>query len=446
MKQSEFKKRRKLLMQRVGKGNIALISSADVRIRNRDVDYPFRQDSDFYYLTGFNEPDALAVFIPGREQGEYILFCREFDKKKALWEGAHSGLEGATKHYAADDSFPIDDVDEILSGMLENQNKVFYPMGRDSDLDHSLQAWIKHIRSQSRSGVVAPAEIASIEPILHEMRLFKSSAELDLMRLAADVTAQAHVKAMQFCKAGRYEYQIEADIVHHFMQSGLRAVAYPSIVAGGKNACVLHYTANSDKLKNGDLLLIDAGAECDHYAADITRTFPISGKFTEPQAQLYQLVLDAQLAAIEQLQPNTPWNAAHDASVEVMTKGLVKLGLLKGSVKKLIKDEKYKQFYMHRIGHWLGMDVHDVGDYKLNQEWRTLQAGMVLTVEPGLYISENCKTVDVKWRGIGIRIEDDVLITKTGHEILTDGVPKTIVDIEALMARNQREIGGESGL
>jgi Xaa-Pro aminopeptidase len=446
MKQSEFKKRRKLLMQRVGKGNIALISSADVRIRNRDVDYPFRQDSDFYYLTGFNEPDALAVFIPGREQGEYILFCREFDKKKALWEGAHSGLEGATKHYAADDSFPIDDVDEILSGMLENQNKVFYPMGRDSDLDHSLQAWIKHIRSQSRSGVVAPAEIASIEPILHEMRLFKSSAELDLMRLAADVTAQAHVKAMQLCRAGRFEYQVEADIVHHFMQSGLRAVAYPSIVAGGKNACVLHYTANSDKLKNGDLLLIDAGAECDHYAADITRTFPISGKFTEPQAQLYQLVLDAQLAAIEQLQPNTPWNAAHDASVEVMTKGLVKLGLLKGSVKKLIKDEKYKQFYMHRIGHWLGMDVHDVGDYKLNQEWRTLQAGMVLTVEPGLYISENCKTVDVKWRGIGIRIEDDVLITKTGHEILTDGVPKTIVDIEALMARNQREIGGESGL
>ncbi len=446
MKQSEFKKRRKLLMQRVGKGNIALISSADVRIRNRDVDYPFRQDSDFYYLTGFNEPDALAVFIPGREQGEYILFCREFDKKKALWEGAHSGLEGATKYYAADDSFPIDDVDEILSGMLENQNKVFYPMGRDSDLDHSLQAWIKHIRSQSRSGVIAPAEIASIEPILHEMRLFKSSAELELMRRAANVTAQAHVKAMQLCKAGRYEYQIEADIVHHFMQAGLRAVAYPSIVAGGKNACVLHYTANSDKLKNGDLLLIDAGAECDHYAADITRTFPISGKFTEPQAQLYQLVLDAQFAAIEQLQPNTPWNAAHDASVEVMTKGLVKLGLLKGSVKKLIKDEKYKQFYMHRIGHWLGMDVHDVGDYKLNQEWRTLQAGMVLTVEPGLYISENCKTVDAKWRGIGIRIEDDVLITKTGHEILTDGVPKTIVDIEALMARNQREIGGESGL
>ncbi len=440
MKQTEFKKRRKQLMQRVGKGNIALIGSANVHTRNRDVDYPFRQDSDFYYLTGFNEPDGLAVFIPGREQGEYILFCREFDEKKALWEGAHAGLEGATKHYAADDSFPIDDVDDILSGMLENKTKVFYPMGRDSDLDHSLQEWIKHIRNQSRSGVVAPAELASLEPILHEMRLFKSATELKLMRRAAEVSAEAHVKAMQLCRAGRYEYQVEADVVHHFMQSGLRAVAYPSIVAAGKNACTLHYTDNKDKLKNGDLLLIDAGAECDHYAADITRTFPISGKFSIAQAQLYQLVLDVQLAAIEQIKPDIPWNAAHDASVEVMTKGLVKLGLLTGNVKKLIKAEKYKQFYMHRIGHWLGMDVHDVGDYKLNQEWRTLQPGMVLTVEPGLYIPENCKTVEAKWRGIGIRIEDDVLVTKTGHEILTNGVPKTIADIEALMAR---EIGSE---
>ncbi len=434
MNQSEFKKRRKQLMQRIGKGNIALISSAGVRVRNRDVDYPFRQDSDFYYLTGFNEPDALAVFIPGRAQGEYILFCREFDEKKALWEGAHAGLEGAITHFGADDSFPIDDIDDIVSGMLENKTKVFYPMGRDTDLDHSLQEWIRHIRSQSRSGVVAPAELASIEPILHEMRLFKSPAELKLMRYAAQVSAKAHVKAMQLCAAGRYEYQVEADIVHHFMQSGLRHVAYPSIVASGKNACTLHYTENNEKLKNGDLLLIDAGAECDHYAADITRTFPVSGKFSEPQALLYQLVLDAQLAAIEQIKPNVPWNAAHDASVEVLTKGLVKLGLLKGNVSKLIKNEKYKPFYMHRIGHWLGMDVHDVGDYKVNQEWRLLQAGMVLTVEPGLYIPENCKAVDKKWRGIGIRIEDDVLVTKEGHEILTHEVPKTIIEIEALMA------------
>jgi len=433
MKQSEFKKRRKQLMQRIGKGNIALIGSASTRTRNRDVDYPFRQDSDFYYLTGFNEPEALAVFIPGREQGEYLLFCREFDEKKALWEGAHAGLEGATKHFEADDAFPIDDLNDILPGLLENKTKVFYPMGRDSDLDHSLLEWIKHIRSQSRNGAVAPGELVSLEHILHEMRLFKSTAELKLMRRAAEVSAAAHASAMQKCKPGLYEYQIEAELLYHFAQNGLRAVAYPSIVAAGKNACVLHYTENTDKIKSGDLLLIDAGAECDHYAADITRTFPISGWFTEPQKQLYQLVLDAQTAALEQIKPGVPWNLAHEASVEVLTKGLVALGLLKGKVSKLIKDEKYKQFYMHRIGHWLGMDVHDVGDYKINQEWRLLEPGMVLTVEPGLYIPVDCKTVDAKWRGIGIRIEDDVLVTAQGHEVLTGGVPKTIADIEALM-------------
>ena len=436
MKQSEFKKRRKQLMQRVGEGNIALIGSASMHTRNRDVNYPFRQDSDFYYLTGFNEPDALAVFVPGRAQGEYILFCREFDAKKALWEGAHSGLEGATTHYDADDAFPIDDLDDILPGLLENKTKVFYPMGCNLELDHNLLEWINHIRNQSRSGIIAPGELVSLALILHEMRLFKSAEELKLMCRAAEVSAHAHVRAMKACKAGLYEYQIEAELIHHFIDNGLRAVAYPSIVAGGKNACTLHYTENNSKLKNGDLLLIDAGAECDHYAADITRTFPISGRFNEAQKQLYQLVLNAQTAALEQIKPGLPWNLAHDASVEVLTQGLLDLGLLKGKLKKLIKDEKYKQFYMHRIGHWLGMDVHDVGDYKIKQEWRLLEAGMVLTVEPGLYIPVDCKSVDEKWRGIGIRIEDDVLVTPTGHEILTSGVPKSIADIEALMQAN----------
>ncbi|MGR9085535.1 MAG: Xaa-Pro aminopeptidase [Gammaproteobacteria bacterium] len=433
MKQSEFKKRRRQLMQRVGKGNIALVASASTRIRNRDVHYPFRQDSDFYYLTGFNEPDSLAVFIPGREQGEYILFCREYDETKALWEGAHAGLEGATKHYEADDSFPIDDLDEILPGMLENKNKVYYPMGRNSELDHSLLDWINHIRSQSRSGVLAPGELVSLEHILHEMRLFKSRDELKLMRRAAEVSAAGHIRAMQRCRAGMYEYQVEAELLYHFVQEGMRAVAYPSIVAGGRNACVLHYTENSAKLKNGDLLLIDAGAECDHYAADITRTFPVSGRFTEPQKLLYQLVLDAQLAAIDQIRPGLPWNLAHEVAVEVLTRGLVSLGLLKGKVKKLIKDEKYKQFFMHRIGHWLGMDVHDVGDYKVDGEWRLLEPGMVLTVEPGLYIPFDCQSVDEKWRGIGIRIEDDILVTENGSDCLTSAVPKAIPEIEALM-------------
>lgn len=433
MKQSEFKKRRKHLINRIGVGNIALISSASMRTRNRDVDYPFRQDSDFFYLTGFNEPDALAVFIPGREQGEYILFCREFDETKALWEGAHAGLEGATKHFEADDAFPINDLDDILPGLLENKTKVFYPMGRNSELDSNLLEWINHIRNQSRSGVITPTELISIDVIVHEMRLFKSTAELKLMRRAAEISASGHVKAMQNCKPGLYEYQVEAELIYHFNQNGLRNVAYPSIVATGKNACTLHYIENNAKLKDGDLLLIDAGAECDHYAADITRTFPVSGRFTEPQKQLYQLVLDAQLAALEQIKPGLLWNQAHDASVEVLTKGLVELGLLKGKINKLIKDEKYKQFYMHRIGHWLGMDVHDVGDYKINQAWRTLEPGMVLTVEPGLYIPANCKTVEAKWRGIGIRIEDDILVTATGHEVLTASVPKSIQEIEALM-------------
>lgn len=433
MKRTEFKRRRNQLMEHIGAGNIAIIGSASTRTRNRDVDYPFRQDSDFYYLTGFNEPDALAVFLPGRKQGEYILFCREYDEKKALWEGAHAGLEGATGDYGADDSFPIDDLDDILPGMLENKEKVFYPMGRDSDLDHHLMEWVNHIRNQSREGISAPVEFVSIEHILHEMRLFKSSAEIRLMKQAAEVSARAHIRAMQTCSAGMYEYQVEAEIIHEFIREGLRAVAYPSIVAGGKNACVLHYTENSMKLNQGDLILIDAGAECDHYAADITRTFPVSGRFSPPQKQLYQLVLDAQLAAIEQVKPGVPWNMAHEAAVEVLTRGLVELGLLTGRVEELIENEHYKQFYMHRIGHWLGMDVHDVGDYKVDEQWRILEPGMVLTIEPGLYIPADCSTVDECWRGTGIRIEDDVLVTDHGYEVLTRCLPKTIDEIEAIM-------------
>ncbi|MDQ7089386.1 MAG: Xaa-Pro aminopeptidase [Methylococcales bacterium] len=433
MKQTEFEKRRKNMMAQIGHGNIGLIPSATDSARNRDVDYPFRQDSDFYYLTGFNESGALAVFLPGREQGEYILFCREFDEKKKLWEGAHSGLEGATLHYGADDSFPIDDLNDILPSMLENKGKVFYPMGRDSELDHHLLEWINHLKMKSRNGASAPGELVSLEHILHEMRLFKSAAELKLMRKAAQISAQAHIRAMKTCKVGLYEYQIEAEIIYELMQSGLRAVAYPSIVAGGKNACILHYINNESKLRKNDLLLIDAGGECDHYAADITRTFPVSGKFSLAQKQLYQLVLDVQLAAIERIKPGVSWNDIHQMSIRMMTVGLIELGLLKGNIDTLIKDEKYKEFYMHRLGHWLGMDVHDVGDYKIDDEWRVLEEGMVLTVEPGVYVQADCDTVAAKWRGIGIRIEDDILVTKQGYEVLSADAPKTIAEIETLM-------------
>ena len=306
-------------------------------------------------------------------------------------------------------------------------------MGRDPEMDQRLMEWVNQLRQRSRGGVHAPVEFVSLEHLLHEMRLQKSAAEIQLMRQAAKVSAQAHIRAMQTCRPGLHEYHIEAELLHEFMRSGLRFPAYPPIVAGGKNACILHYTDNADELKEGDLLLIDAGAEHQYYAADVTRTFPVSGRFSEPQRAIYQLVLDAQQAAIKKVRPGARWNEPHDTAVRVLTKGLVKLGLLRGPVPKLIKDEAYKTFYMHKTGHWLGMDVHDVGEYKEGNQWRRLEPGMVLTVEPGLYIPESCKRVAKKWRGIGVRIEDDVLVTKDGCEVLSAGVPSTIDEIEQLM-------------
>ena len=433
MNQEEFKRRRRFMMEEMGEGNIAIVAGATEKNRNRDVDYPFRQDSDFYYLTGFAEPNSVAVFIPGRLQGEYLLFCSEFDAQKALWEGAHAGLEGAVKDYGADDAFPIEDLDDILPGLLENKARVFYPMGRDSELNHHILEWVNTLREKSRSGIQVPGEFVSLEHVLHEMRLFKSAQELTWMRQAAEISTKAHKRAMRSCQSCQYEFQIEAELIHEFMFHGLRSPAYPSIVASGANACVLHYTENSSRLQAGDLLLIDAGAECNYYPADITRTFPVSGRFSQPQKLLYQLVLDAQLAAIEQVKPGIPWNYSHDIAIEVLTKGLVDLGILSGAIAELIEEEAYKPYYMHRIGHWLGLDVHDVGDYKLDGQWRVLESGMVLTIEPGLYIPQEDTSVAPQWRGIGIRIEDDVLVTENGCEVLTDAAPKSIQEIEALM-------------
>jgi Xaa-Pro aminopeptidase len=431
---SEFRRRRKELIRMVGTGNIAVIASAPVSQRNRDIEYPYRQDSDFYYLTGFEESDALAVFVPGRRPAEYILFCREMDETMALWTGRNAGLKGAREEFGADDAFPIDDVDDILPGLMENREKVFYPMGRDNHLDQQLLDCVRQLRDQVRNGVSAPMEFVSLEQLLHEMRLYKSPAEQKLMRKAAQVSAKAHVRAMQATRPGLYEYQVEAELMHEFTSNGMRFPAYPSIVAGGNNACVLHYTENRDPLQEGSLLLIDAGAEHQNYAADITRTFPVSGRFSEAQRALYQVVLDAQLAAIEQVRPGSHWNDPHDAAVRVLTRGLIELGLLQGRLASLIKNESYKKFYMHRTGHWLGMDVHDVGDYKVDGKWRLLEPGMVLTVEPGLYVAADCQDVDERWRGIGIRIEDDVLVTQDGCEVLSANVPKTVSEIEQLMA------------
>ena len=431
--QKEYARRRKQFLRMVGVGNIAVIASASVCQRNADVEFAFRQNSDFYYLSGFDEPEAVIVFVPGRKQGEYVLFCREYDETTALWVGASVGLNGAVQQYSVDDAFPIDDIDDILPGLLENKNRLYFPMGTQPSFDQKLMDWSQEVRNRSRTGVSAPAEFISSDHLLHEMRLIKSAQEIKQMKKAAKISVAAHIKAMQCTQAGMFEYQVDAEIKHTFMTHGAQSEAYPAIVGGGDNGCVLHYTQNNSVLNDGDLLLIDAGCEWDKYAADITRTFPVNGVFSESQKALYQLVLDAQYAAIEQVKPGNHWNDPHEAAVEVLTKGLLELGILKGCLSTLIENEAYKPYYMHRTGHWLGLDVHDVGDYKIDGEWRLLEPGMVLTVEPGLYIQPTATEVEAQWRGIGIRIEDDVVVTKAGCDVLTDAASKEILDIEELM-------------
>ncbi|GMQ90022.1 MAG: Xaa-Pro aminopeptidase [Gammaproteobacteria bacterium] len=429
-----FEKRRREVMHEMG-GGVAILPTAPTRSRNRDVDFPFRPDSDFYYLTQFPEPDAVAVLVPGRAHGEYILFCREKDREKELWDGRRAGLEGAREIYGADDAFPINDIDEILPALLENCEKVFYSMGRDQEFDARLMGWVNEIRAKVRAGVKAPGEFVDLNHILHEMRLYKRTEEIRLMKRAAKVSTRAHKRAMQACRPGMMEYELEAELIYEFTRGGSPAPAYPPIVGGGANSCVLHYTQNNGELNDGDVVLVDAGAEIDCYAADITRTFPVNGKFSGEQRAVYEVVLAAQLAAIEQVKPGRQWNHPHETAVRVLTEGLVELGLLAGDVDELIREERYKRFFMHRTGHWLGMDVHDVGDYKVDDVWRLLEAGIVMTVEPGLYIAADSEGVDPRWWNIGVRIEDDVLVTREGNEVLSRDVPKQLDEIEALMKR-----------
>ncbi len=412
---------------------IAIIPTAPVRNRNRDVEYPYRPDSDFYYLTGFHEPEAVAVLVPGRPQGEYVLFCREKHPEQEQWNGARAGLEGACDQFGADDAFPISDIDDILPGMMETRSEVYYSMGYYPEFDQHMLTWLNKIRTRSRAGVSAPAQFVALDHILHDMRLFKSKAEIKVMSNAMAISAKAHRRAMSVCRPGMTEYQVEAELLHEFIHAGGRNVAYPPIVASGANSCVLHYIENTKRLDDGDMLLIDAGVELDYYASDITRTFPVNGKFTREQRAIYELVLESQNAAIAQVRPGNHWNDPHEAAVRVLTEGLVDLGLLKGRAGTLIKKEAYKKFYMHRTGHWLGMDVHDVGDYKIDGEWRVLEPGMVMTIEPGLYIKGGDRNVPKKWWNIGVRIEDDVQVTKDGFEVLTKAAPKTVDEIETLV-------------
>lgn len=436
---SEYARRRKALMAQMEPNSIAILPAAPVYIRNRDVEHVYRQDSDFQYLTGFPEPEAVMALIPGREHGEYVLFCRERDPERELWDGLRAGQDGAISQFGADDAFPIGDIDDILPGLIEGRERVYYAIGSNQEFDHRLMEWVNHIRAKARQGAMPPNEFVALNHLLHDMRLYKSAAEVKVMKEAAEISARAHIRAMQASRAGLFEYHLEAELDYEFRKGGAKMPAYGSIVAAGRNACILHYRENDAVLKDGDLVLIDAGCEIDCYASDITRTFPVSGRFSPEQKAIYELVLKANEEAFKFIAPGRHWNEAHEATVRVITAGLVDLGLLEGDVDELIASEAYKPFYMHRAGHWLGMDVHDVGDYKVGGQWRVLEVGMAMTVEPGIYIAPDNDKVAKKWRGIGVRIEDDVVVTKKGCEILTNGVPKTVSEIEALMAAARTE-------
>lgn len=428
---AEFARRRQRLIEGLPPNSLAIVPAAREQLRSRDTYFPFRQDSDFLYLTGFSEPESLLVLVPGRGAGETLLFCRERDTEKELWDGPRLGPERAAQHCGLCDAFPIGDLDDILPGLLEGRDFIYYTMGRFPQLDRRLQGYLKAI--EGAPGSSGTPEMVSLDPLLHDLRLFKSAAEIRLMARAAEISAEGHRRAMQRCRPGMYEYQLEAELLYSFATAGAREPAYPSIVGSGRNALVMHYIANSAQLKNGDLVLIDAGCEYRGYASDITRTFPVSGRFSGPQKAVYEIVLASQQAAIDSIAPGSDWDQPHLASVEVIVRGLKDLGLLSGNVDGLIESGAYRRFYMHRVGHWLGMDVHDVGDYRVHGQWRQLEAGMVMTVEPGIYIGEGDAAVPEKFRGIGVRIEDDVALLKNGVQILSAAAPKTVADIEYLM-------------
>lgn len=432
----EYARRRRELMALMGDDSIAIVPAACRVARNRNAHYPFRQDSDFHYLSGFDEADAVLVLVPGRHHGEYLLFCRERDPEREAWEGPSAGPEGACERFGADDAFPIGDLDDILPGLIEGRERLYYAMGRQPDFDRRLMNWINGIRARTLSGADPPGEFLDLDHLLHELRLFKSAAELRLMRHAAVISAAAHLRVMRACRQGMFEYELEAELLHEFLRRGARSPAYGSIVAGGVNGCIMHYVANDAVLRDGDLLLVDAGCEFESYAADISRTFPVNGRFSATQQALYEVVLAAQLAAIRVIAPGRHWNEPHDEAVRVITEGLRDLGLLDGELRELIEREAWRRFYKQRTGHWLGLDVHDVGDYRVGGEWRVLEPGMVLTVEPGIYVAADAGDVAPRWRGVAIRIEDDVAVSRGGHEVLSKDAPKTVAEIVHAMAGN----------
>ena len=422
--------RRRRLLQAMGAG-VAVVPTAPERTRNRDSQYPYRFDSYFYYLSGFPEPEAVLLLVAG-ESPRSILFCRDKHEEREIWDGLRYGPKAAGERFGFDEARAIERLDEDLPALLADQPTLFYAPGAEADWDARVMRWLNAVRAQARTGVSAPAQICDLRSLLDEMRLAKDAAELATMRRAAEISAGAHQRAMRAARPGRFEYELEAELMHEFRRHGAQFPAYWPIVAGGANACVLHYRDNDARLRDGDLLLIDAGCELDGYAADITRTFPVNGRYTGTQRAAYELVLAAQSAAIAQVRAGNPWIAPHDAAVRVLAQGMLDLGLLKGSLDATLEKETYRRFYMHRTGHWLGLDVHDAGDYKHGGDWRALAPGMTLTVEPGIYIRA-ADDVPADFHNIGIRIEDDVLVTEGDCEVLTRAASKSVADIEALM-------------
>jgi Xaa-Pro aminopeptidase len=435
IKAAEYAKRRKAIMDQVGQDSVVILTASHTQFRNHYHEYSFRQNSDFYYLTGFQEPEAVLVLLPKRKNGEFILFNRVRDRSEEIWTGYRAGQTGACEIYGADESFPIDEFPRRLSELLEGRENIYYSLGLDPLYDQMIVTSVNHLIGKVRTGITAPSSYLDIRPLLHEMRLFKSPAEIDLMRKAATITAEAHIQAMQVCKPGMYEYQLEAELSYHFQYNGARFMAYTPIIGSGPNTCILHYVENNRQIQNGDMVLIDAGCEYDYYASDVTRTFPANGKFSAEQRAIYEIVLKAQLAGIKATRPGAQWSTIENTAAKIITEGLVDVGLLKGNVDSLVEQKAYTPFYMHRVGHFIGLDTHDAGVYKVDNKWRKIEAGMVRTIEPGIYISADIPGVHKRWHNIGVRIEDDVLVTEKGNEVLSQALPKTLSDIEKIMSR-----------
>lgn len=430
---AEYAKRREALIKRVSANGIIILPAAPEIMRNGDSSYQYRQNSDFYYLTGFSEPEAMMVLVPKHEDGEYVLFNRERNPDREIWDGPRVGQADACKKYLADKAYPYEAWEDKLFDLLSGRETIYYPVGRYIWLDEAIMRTVNRLRGLVRTGVKVPQGFVDVLTLIHEMRLFKSKAEIAAIQAAVDISASAHCEAMQYCRPGMNERELDAILSYEFVRRGSKTPAYSSIVGAGENACILHYVDNDKKIKDGDLVLIDAGAEVDNYASDITRTFPANGKFSKEQAAIYDIVLAAQLAGIKAIKPGVSWYHTQEVVIKVITQGLVDVGILKGKVSKLIENRAYYPFYMHGSGHWLGLDVHDAGSYKVQGKWRHLEEGMVLTVEPGIYISAQNKKVHKRWHNIGIRIEDDVLVTKKGNTVLSANIPKKRADIENLM-------------